>query len=101
MAVHHVDVNPMGAGALGFLNLLAQSGKVRGEDTRGYVDHGATFLLKIGHCHLLIFILPRFAPTAYCKSQNAYGCFRKWISPAGYWASKVKFAAASRANILP
>jgi hypothetical protein len=32
VAIHHVDVDAVGAGALGFGNLLAEPREVRGED---------------------------------------------------------------------
>jgi hypothetical protein len=34
MAIHHVNVNPVGPRQLGFSDLLAQTGKISGEDRR-------------------------------------------------------------------
>ena len=45
MAVHHVDMDPVGAGGVDRAHLLAQPGEIGGEDRGGDADrllHGAT-----------------------------------------------------------
>ena len=44
MAVHHIDMDPVGAGRVDRANLLAQPGEIGGEDGRGDADgllHGS------------------------------------------------------------
>ena len=38
MAVHHVDMDPVGAGRVDRPHLLAQTGEIGGEDRRGDAD---------------------------------------------------------------
>src|SRR5262245_1163036 len=86
VAVHHVHMNAVGAGALGLGDLLAQAGEVGGEDRRGKLHgHGSALPYPSTLCAIT-------CATAIA-SRNS-GSRSRWlscraISSTGDWAAVV------------